>query len=130
MRVLIALRKEGGIRDGRKLGAFVNTTCNHVLSEYFRQGARYAVLDGEPVELPCPVQDAENHLLARERQEKVREVLNRLPARDRKILTALFLDEKDKDVVCREFSVDRGYLRVLLHRAKISFRQRLNSKER
>jgi RNA polymerase sigma-70 factor (ECF subfamily) len=34
----------------------------------------------------------------------------------------MFLDELDKDQVCREFGVDRDYLRVLLHRAKMQFR--------
>ena len=37
-------------------------------------------------------------------------------------LKAIFFEEKEKDEVCREFGVDRGYLRVLLHRAKQSFR--------
>jgi RNA polymerase sigma-70 factor (ECF subfamily) len=32
------------------------------------------------------------------------------------------LEEKDKDEVCRQFGVDRDYLRVLLHRAKDKFR--------
>jgi hypothetical protein len=33
------------------------------------------------------------------------------------------LDERERDSVCREFGVSRGYLRVLLHRAKQRFRQ-------
>jgi RNA polymerase sigma-70 factor (ECF subfamily) len=32
------------------------------------------------------------------------------------------LEERDKDLICKEFGIDRGYLRVLLHRAKSSFR--------
>jgi len=32
------------------------------------------------------------------------------------------LEEKEKDAVCREFGVDRDYLRVLLHRAKDKFK--------
>jgi RNA polymerase sigma-70 factor (ECF subfamily) len=37
-------------------------------------------------------------------------------------LRAVFLDERDKDEICTELGVDRDYLRVLLHRAKASFR--------
>jgi RNA polymerase sigma-70 factor (ECF subfamily) len=37
-------------------------------------------------------------------------------------LREIFLEEKDKDEVCRDFGVDRDYLRVLLHRAKQSFK--------
>ncbi|MFZ0413046.1 MAG: sigma factor-like helix-turn-helix DNA-binding protein, partial [Candidatus Acidiferrales bacterium] len=53
---------------------------------------------------------------------QVLKVLERLSAKDRQLLRRVFLEEKDKDEVCREFGVDRDYLRVLLHRAKRSFR--------
>ncbi len=122
MRVLLAVRKQGGIRDGSKLGAFVNTTCNHVLSEHFRKDSRYTALDQEHVELPTEVEGVEQVLMRRDVQRKVREVLSRLPERDRDILNALFLEELDKDAVCHQFGVGRDYLRVLLHRAKNSFR--------
>jgi RNA polymerase sigma-70 factor (ECF subfamily) len=42
--------------------------------------------------------------------------------RDRDLLRAIFLEEKEKEEICREFGVDREYLRVLLHRAKERFR--------
>jgi RNA polymerase sigma-70 factor (ECF subfamily) len=37
-------------------------------------------------------------------------------------LQAVFIDERDRDQVCREYGVDRDYLRVLLHRAKQEFK--------
>ena len=52
----------------------------------------------------------------------VRRVLDGLAERDRSLLRAVFLEERDKDEVCTELGVDRDYLRVLLHRAKASFR--------
>ena len=42
---------------------------------------------------------------------------------------ALFLEEKEKEEICREFHVERDYLRVLLYRAKEKFRG-LYEKER
>lgn len=42
--------------------------------------------------------------------------------RDSSLLKAVFIDERDRDEVCREFGVDRDYLRVLLHRAKQEFK--------
>jgi RNA polymerase sigma-70 factor (ECF subfamily) len=42
--------------------------------------------------------------------------------RDRSLLKAVFLDERDRDEVCHEFGVEREYLRVLLHRAKQEFK--------
>ena len=59
---------------------------------------------------------------ARQIKDKVREILLDLPPRDRSLLHAVFLDERDRDEVCREFGVDRDYLRVLLHRAKQEFK--------
>ena len=53
---------------------------------------------------------------------EVREILEKLSERDRRLLREVFLEERDKDEVCREFGVDREYLRVLLHRAKQSFK--------
>jgi RNA polymerase sigma-70 factor, ECF subfamily len=41
----------------------------------------------------------------------------------------VFLDGQDKDEVCRDFQVDRGYLRVLLHRAKQTFKSQFMKEE-
>ncbi len=61
-------------------------------------------------------------MAARQLEDKVREILDDMPERDRRILRAVFLEEQDKDEVCREFGVDRDYLRVLVHRAKLAFK--------
>ena len=55
-------------------------------------------------------------------QEKVRRILEELPEKDRRIIKEVFIEERDKDEVCRDYGVDRDYLRVLLHRAKQSFK--------
>ena len=55
-------------------------------------------------------------------EEKVREIVAEMPERDRRIIRGVFLEERDKDEVCRDFGVDRDYLRVLVHRAKQSFK--------
>jgi len=51
-----------------------------------------------------------------------REDADDLDPRDRSLLQAVFLEERDRDEVCREFGVDRDYLRVMLHRAKQEFK--------
>lgn len=53
--------------------------------------------------------------------ELVRRFLDQFPQRDRELLQAIFLEEKDKDAICRAFGIDRDYLRVLLHRTKHKF---------
>ncbi len=52
----------------------------------------------------------------------VRRILAKLGERDRDLLRAVFLEERDKDEVCEELGVGREYLRVLVHRAKQAFK--------
>src|SRR3954447_23993722 len=123
VRVFKTLRaSDGGIRDGRKLGAYVNTVCNNVVLEIYRQTNRTEPLEDTHLDLPTS-EDVENALVNGEERERVRRVVKELPQRDRDILKALFFDERSNDDVCAEFGVDRGYLRVLLYRAKEKFRE-------
>ena len=122
-RVLNLLRKEGALRQPESLGAFVNTVCNNVLLEHYRSNSRNESLDDEShPELPDTGIDALGMVAAKQLKSKVREILLDMPTRDRALLKAVFLDERDRDEVCREFGVDREYLRVLLFRAKQDFK--------
>lgn len=122
-RVFTSLRKGGSLRQPEKLGAFVNTVCNNVLFEHYRASSRTDSLDdeGQP-ELPATGMDALGHVAAQQLKTRVREILMDMPPRDRDLLKAVFLDERDRDEVCREFGVEREYLRVLLFRAKQEFK--------
>jgi len=122
-RVFAALRTPDGIRQPERLGAFVNSICNNVLLEHYRASSRDSSIEDEPEQdFPDPVIDVLGAVAARQMEEKVRQILQELPDRDRRLIRAVFLEERDKDEVCREFQVDRDYLRVLLHRAKQSFK--------
>jgi len=122
IRVIAALRREGGVRQPERFGAFVNSICNNVLLEYYRSSSRNQPMDDSHLEIPDKVIDLEGMLVTKQSAERVRHILEELPQRDRDLLRAIFLEEKDKDSVCREFGVDRDYLRVLLHRAKDKFK--------
>ena len=126
IRVIAALRKEGGIRQPERLGAFVNSICNNVLLEFYRSSTRTQPLEDHHVdrhvEQTGKILNLEGLLVTREANEHIRRVLDGLPERDRRLLCAMFLEEKDKDEVCGEFGVDRDYLRVLFHRAKDKFK--------
>jgi RNA polymerase sigma-70 factor (ECF subfamily) len=122
-RVFAVLRKDGGLRQPECLGPFVNTVCNHVLHEYYRSSGRSDSLDSDDHrELHAPGASALDIAATHQITDKVREILLDLPLRDRSLLKAVFLDERDRDEVCRELGVDREYLRVLLHRAKQEFK--------
>jgi len=121
-RFFVALR-DGKILQPDRLGSFVNSICNNVLLEYYRSAARNTSLDEEEENnVPALNIDMLGALSARERENQVREILEKLSERDRRLLREVFLEERDKDAVCRDFGVDREYLRVLLHRAKQAFK--------
>jgi len=122
VRFYAALR-DGKILHPERLGSFVNSVCNNVLLEHYRGNARQDSLDDdEQRELLAVATDLLGILTSKETEQKVREILQQLPERDRRLLRAVFIEEQNKDEVCRDFGVDRDYLRVLLHRAKQSFK--------
>jgi RNA polymerase sigma-70 factor (ECF subfamily) len=122
-RVFAALRSSNGIRQPERLGAFVNSICNNVLLEQYRASSRATSIEDEPEgDLPDLMTDVLGAVAAKQMEEKVRAILEEMPERDRRIIREVFLEERDKDEVCRDFGVDRDYLRVLVHRAKQSFK--------
>ena len=122
-RVLAGLDKPGALRQPESLGAFVNTVCNNVLFEHYRTSSRSQSLDEEgAADLPAVNTDALSLAASGQLKVKVRKILLDMPLRDRMLLKAIFLDERNRDEVCREFGVEREYLRVLLHRAKQDFK--------
>jgi RNA polymerase sigma-70 factor (ECF subfamily) len=97
--------------------------CNNVLLEHYRSSTRDSSLeDEEQKDFPGPPVDVIGAIAAKQMEVKVREILDELSEKDRRLLREVFLEERDKDEVCRDFGVDRDYLRVLLHRAKQSFK--------
>jgi RNA polymerase sigma-70 factor, ECF subfamily len=123
-RCLKLLRSPGGIRNAERLGPLVNSICNNVLSEHYRAGSRTEPLEDQPAErFIAREPDALSRIITDDTRRIVRQVLEKLPARDQTILKAVFLEEREKDDLCREIGVTRDYIRVLLHRAKQSFRE-------
>ena len=123
-RVLALLRGKGGLRQPDRLGPFVNSVCNHVLFEHYRSQKRAegTIHDELDATLAGREPSALSLLEAKDTAHVVRQILNRLPERDRRLLQSVLLEERNKDEVCAEFGITREYLRVLLHRAKQSFK--------
>jgi RNA polymerase sigma-70 factor (ECF subfamily) len=133
-RALSLIRSEGGLRHAERLGPLVNSICNNVLMEQYRVSSRAEALeDGAAEQIVETGPNALSKVISDDTREFVRNVLAGLNERDRSLLRAVFLEERDKDEVCTELGVDRDYLRVLLHRAKGSFRmiysKRVNAKK-
>jgi RNA polymerase sigma-70 factor (ECF subfamily) len=124
VRVLALVRARDGIRQPERLGALVNSVCNHVLLEHYRSKSRIdSSIDEEPErEIIADAISASGLLEVDETERAVRKILSDLPERDRRLLQSVLLDERDKDEVCAELGLSRDYLRVLVHRAKQTFK--------
>jgi RNA polymerase sigma-70 factor (ECF subfamily) len=121
LRAWAAVRAEGGIRQPERFGAFVSSVCNNILRESYRSRARTRALEDLQIDPADQSMSPDGMVLAAETKKQVQEVLARLCVKDRKLLQAVFFEQRDKDEVCRELGVSREYLRVLLHRAKQQF---------
>jgi len=123
-RVWAALRRNQGIRQPERLGPFVNSVCNNVLFEHYRQASK-EVPSGDDVQInvASPATSSVDGISDGRMREKVRDIIHRLPEKDRLLLERVFLNECDRDELCRDFGVSREYLRVLLHRSRRSFRR-------
>ena len=120
-RVLTIIRRDG-VRQPERFGAFVNSICKNVLRENYRDVNKNQPLEEGHLETPDTVVDLERSFISSETMLHVRAILDALAPRDRDLLRSVFLEESNKDDVCRRLGVDRNYLRVLLHRAKEQFR--------
>jgi RNA polymerase sigma-70 factor (ECF subfamily) len=128
LRVLQALRRKG-IREPERIGAFVNSVCNNVVLEFGRSGAKLTYTDEGAPEMADDRADSEQELVTREQAAQVRSVLSQMSAKNRQLLSAVFLEERPNEEVCRQFKVDQNYLRVLLFRARAQFRQTMDKRK-
>lgn len=126
MRVLRTLRRDG-LQDPRRLGAFVHSVCSNVLMETYRDRKRHEIKD-EKIDQPSATYDFDAPMANEQRKLAIAGVLVELHDKDRNLLRALFLEERDRAEVCRDFQIRPGYLRVLVHRAKARFRHLLAEK--
>ena len=125
LRVFRSLRQGTGLQYPERLGAYVHSICNIVVLEYLRGKSKPEHWYERVEEQRDPGACFERELVNEEQGRQMRSLINGMALRDRLLICAIFLDERDKDEVCREQGVGRAYLRVLLCRAKKRFRQLL-----
>lgn len=117
LRVLIAVDRDK-VEKPESLPGYVYGVCEMVHKEQLRKAARQTHEDPDfLLDVPDPRPSPETLIRQAEARERVHSALEKLKERDRRILTEVFLNEKPKDVICRESGITREYLRVLVHRA-------------
>lgn len=108
------------IRNTEELGAFLNGVCRNVILEYRRRLRREPAYDSE---LPIPDVGIRPEAEVLEMRDAIDNGLRELAERDRTILRALYLEGKDKEVICKDWGMSDAQFRVVLFRAKERFRR-------
>jgi RNA polymerase sigma-70 factor (ECF subfamily) len=123
-RVLERLRA-GAIRDPAALPAYVQATIVYATSAEYRSRRATepaALIDDLPSD-DNPSERASSNQLA----GLLRSLLAQLPvARDREILVRFYLEEQDKDEVCRGLGIDASHFHRVVFRARERFRALLD----
>jgi RNA polymerase sigma-70 factor (ECF subfamily) len=122
LRVFTHFRSGKTIESPSRLPAFVHGVCNNVALELLRARRRYDQMPEDRND-PPDFRNPEIQASTKEIRTMVTRVLSEMPSADREILRLTLLEEEDRDEVCRKMGVNRGYLRVLLHRAKQRFKE-------
>lgn len=125
LRVLTYFRGGKTLENPASLPGFIHTICRNIALELLRAHTRQAQLPEDAVEPTDPALGPEGQMVTQERKQVVRTLLKELPEKDQELLRRVFLEEEDKDSLCAEFQIDRDYLRVLLHRARVRFKTTL-----
>ena len=110
---------QGRLRHPQGFGSYVHAICDQVLEENRRSTFKHADIEGK--EIPGTESGLEEEALRFEQGVLIQRLLVELPERDRMLLKARFFEDRDTEDLCREFGVDRDYLRVLMHRAVNKF---------
>mgnify|MGYP001616804857 CR=1 FL=1 len=118
LRALNALR-EHKVHKPENLGAFLSGVCNNVILEYQRRVWREGLPEPTAEQGPVVAPEAE----ALELHEQIATTLAQLSPRDGELLRAFYLQERDKDEICRDTGLSDTQFRVALFRAKERFRK-------
>jgi RNA polymerase sigma-70 factor, ECF subfamily len=113
---------ENALRKPESAGAFLSGICNNVILEYRRGLWREVPYEVDLYPEPSGPPEAQLYEL----RDSIDAALDQLSARDRQILTAFYLQEIDKDEICRTMGVTDAQFRIIIFRAKDRLRRLLS----
>ena len=108
------------IHNPENPGAYLNGICNNVIQEYRRRLWREPLVE---TDRKVPEKSVLPEAEFLELRQSVGAALTQLSDRDRSILRDFYLQEKDKDEICRSMDLSDNQFRVALFRAKDRFRK-------
>lgn len=112
--------------DPDKLDAYVAQTARNLVTAERRKAARQRTVTGEQVALDGHVDDRADVVIdaqQRSRAQAVRAVLAELATpRDRLLLVRYYLDDEDRETICRDLDLTTEHFNRVIFRARERFR--------
>lgn len=119
IRFVGALRAEK-IRNPESVAAFLSGICNNVLLEYKRCLSRRPVTQAGPVSLDPPMASGPDLV---ELRQIIGMVMSQLAPKEREILRAFYLEQRERPQICQALGISEAQFRVALFRAREKFRE-------
>ena len=130
---VIALRKlrAGELENPRCLGAFVRRIASNVSIEHFRREKRYILRDDAAMASLVSHRDFKGNCIDKQTTRLALDgIIDQLPmARDREILHRFYLDDENKDQICRDLHLSSAHFDRVLYRARGRMRRLIMSKK-
>jgi RNA polymerase sigma-70 factor (ECF subfamily) len=113
--------RAGAIRDATALPGYVQAAAVYATNAEYRQ--RRPMLNVAAIEQLADGENPSTRLATSQLAEMLRTLLAEMPVeRDREILTRFYLQEEDRDQVCRSLGIDPGHFHRVTFRARERFR--------
>ena len=122
----MSLRKirAGEVREPERLAGFLCSLARNLAIEHFRKAGTRRTAGLPDTDFPSSAPSPLDDLLRAERAAVVRKVLAELPSeRDRKLLFRFYLDEEDKDRICRDLGLSSLHFNRVVFRARERYRE-------
>ncbi len=122
----MSLRKirAGEIREPGRLAGFLCSLARNLAIEHFRKAGSRRTAGIPDTDFASPAPSPLDDLLRTERAAVVRKVLAELPSeRDRQVLFRLYLNEEEKDRICRDLRLSSLHFNRVVFRARERYRE-------
>jgi RNA polymerase sigma-70 factor (ECF subfamily) len=122
----MSLRKirAGEIREPERLAGFLCSLARNLAIEHFRKAGSRRTAEMPESDFASPVPSPLDDLLRAERAAVVRKVLAELPSeRDRQVLFRFYLDEEEKDRICKDLGLSSLHFNRVIFRARERYRE-------
>lgn len=122
--------KAGELRDPKAAGAFLNGIARNLALNENRSRQKWVQREDHEFQSvgtlePSPLE----RVMSKEQSQLIRQFLKELkPDRDRQILFAYYIEERDKTEICQELNLDFTHFNRVIFRAKNRFRALVEKK--